>query len=260
MTKDSTNRFGNRVEDYVKYRPDYPGGIVDFLKSNYELTLDKQIADIGAGTGISAALFLEAGYAVTAVEPNTEMRNKSIELLGAKNGFRAIDGTAENTNLESGSIDGIVAGQAYHWFDVAKAKIELKRILKPGGIVILIWNERKTNSDFEIAYDQFIIKHAIDYVQVDHRNIDTASIVAFFDPLPVHLEIFVNQQIFDFDGLKGRLLSSSYMPALNEIGYDAMIEDLKLLFAKYQKENLIAINYDTKLYVGQLIRNAFGNG
>ena len=83
----STRRFSNRVEDYVKYRPGYPAGIIDFLKNKYALTPDKVIADIGAGTGISSALFLDAGYPVIAIEPNKEMREKAVELLGAYPGF-----------------------------------------------------------------------------------------------------------------------------------------------------------------------------
>lgn len=252
MATNSTTRFSNRVEDYVKYRPGYPAAIVDFLQNNYGLTKDKLIADIGAGTGISAALFLAAGYKIIAVEPNKEMRDKSIELLGQYTSFTAQDGTAENTSLSDKSADAVIAGQAFHWFDAAKARAEFKRILQPGGIVALIWNERKTSSNFEIEYDALIIKHATDYVQVDHRNIDTENIAAFFSPQPVRLEIFANKQVFDFEGLKGRLLSSSYIPGRNEPGHEAMLADLEALFAAYQTGGLITINYDTKVYVGSL--------
>ncbi|MES2131839.1 MAG: class I SAM-dependent methyltransferase [Bacteroidota bacterium] len=250
MTKNSTTRFSNRVEDYVKYRPHYPVELLRFLQNTYKLTPDKLVADIGAGTGISTALFLKAGYNVIAVEPNKEMLDKAIELLGVFPGFVANNGTAEQTGLETASVDAIIAGQAFHWFDALKTKTEFKRILKSGGITALIWNERKTSSDFEIEYDALITKHARDYVQVDHRNIDQEHIAAFFNPAPIHLEVFANQQVFDFEGLKGRLLSSSYMPALHEEGYDAMLEDLKFLFDKYQSKGTITINYNTKLYVG----------
>lgn len=252
MPNNSTTRFSNRVNDYVKYRPHYPKTIVEFLEDNYELSTGKLIADIGAGTGISTALFLDAGYKVIAVEPNQEMREKAVELLGNYPGFKAINGTAENTRLETGSIDLIVAGQAFHWFDAKKTKTEFKRILKPGGIVALIWNERKTQSDFEIEYDRLIVNHGRDYVKVDHRNIDDGHIGAFFDPEPFRLEIFQNKQVFDFNGLTGRLLSSSYMPAKDEAGYESMMADLKGLFDKYQQDDFIIINYDTKVYVGKM--------
>ncbi len=252
MASNSTTRFSNRVEDYVKYRPGYPAAIVDFLQKEYSLNTDKLIADIGAGTGISAALFLDAGYRVTAVEPNKEMRDKSIQLLAQHTGFTALDGAAENTGIATASIDAVIAGQAFHWFDAVKARKEFTRILKPGGLVALMWNERKTTSVFEIQYDELIIKHARDYVQVDHRNIDTEHIAAFFNPQPLRLEIFPNKQVFNFEGLKGRLLSSSYMPALNEPGYEAMLTDLERLFTAHQSDGMITISYDTKVYTGRL--------
>jgi SAM-dependent methyltransferase len=248
----STTRFSNRVEDYVKYRPHYPKAIVEFLEDNYQLSADKMIADIGAGTGISTGLFLEAGYKVIAVEPNLEMREKSVELLGSYPAFKAMNGTAENTGLETGSIDVIIAGQAFHWFDREKAREEFKRVLIPDGIVALIWNERRTSSPFEIEYDALIVKHASDYVKVDHRNIDVEAIGAFFNPEPFQLQVFPNKQVFNFDGLAGRLMSSSYMPTRADAGFEAMMNDLQLLFDNYKTDDMITINYDTKMYVGKL--------
>jgi SAM-dependent methyltransferase len=225
---------------------------MEFLEDDYELSTDKLIADIGAGTGISTALFLDAGYKVIAIEPNQEMRAKSVELLGNYPGFKAMNGTAENSGLETGSIDFIIAGQAFHWFDREKSRAEFKRVLTPAGIVVLIWNERKTSSDFELEYDQFIIKHGNDYVKVDHRNINYEQIGAFFAPEPFRLNVFANKQVFDFEGLTGRLLSSSYMPTRDEPGYEPMMNDLKILFDVYQHDGFITINYDTKVYVGKL--------
>jgi SAM-dependent methyltransferase len=252
MENNSTKRFSNRVEDYVKYRPTYPEALIPFLQTTYGLTPDQRIADIGSGTGISAELFLKAGYAVTGVEPNREMREKSVELLASYERFTAQNGIAEQTGLAEGSVDGIIAGQAFHWFDRDKAKAEFKRILKPGGSVVLIWNERKTVSDFERKYDELIIAHGRDYVKVDHRNIHTEDIEAFFAPDPVKLDVFANEQVFDFEGLEGRLLSSSYMPARGEEGYEAMIADLRNLFDRSQSDGKITIHYDTKVYVGRL--------
>jgi ubiquinone/menaquinone biosynthesis C-methylase UbiE len=252
MANDNTKRFSNRVEDYVRYRPGYPVKIIAYLQNNFNLSADKLIADIGAGTGISAKLFLDAGYKVVAVEPNAPMREKSVELLGSFTNFVAIDGTAEQTNLEDHCVDAIVVGQAFHWFEKTATKKEFKRILKPNGIVVLIWNERLTDSAFEKEYDQFIISHGKDYVQVDHRNISEAKIKEFFSPSTVEYIIFPNQQVFDLEGLEGRLLSSSYMPAKGEDGYDPMISDLQKLFDKYQQEEKITISYATKVFVSML--------
>lgn len=253
MSQDSTTRFSNRVEDYVKYRPGYPREVVLFLQAQYDLTTDKMIADIGAGTGISTALFLESGYPVSAIEPNTAMREKAIALLGHYPHFKATDGTAEHTGLAAQSMDAVIAGQAFHWFDQKAARAEFSRILKPGGIVVLIWNERRILNQFEQEYDKLIMKHARDYVQVNQRNIDLHHINDFFAPGSCYYDLFVNKQVFDFEGLQGRLLSSSYMPARGEDGYEAMLADLKLLFDRYQEDHKVTLNYDTKMYTGKLL-------
>jgi SAM-dependent methyltransferase len=197
-------------------------------------------------------MFLVAGHPVFAVEPNKEMRDKATELLGHYALYHEIDGTAEATTLQDNSVDAIVAGQAFHWFQPEQTRNEFSRILKQDGIVVLIWNERLTDSEFAIKYDELIIRHSKDYVQVDHRNISTDKIEAFFKPLPFRYKVFANKQVFDFDGLKGRLLSSSYMPTAGEDGYEEMIKDMQILFEQYQKDGLITINYDTKVYTGRL--------
>lgn len=250
MPKDNTLRFANRVEDYVKYRPGYPVTIISYLQDTCGLEPGATVADIGAGTGISSALFLDAGYVVLGVEPNKEMREKAEELLGKRPGFTITAGTAEQTELNSHCVDAIVAGQAFHWFDVQKSKAEFQRILKPGGFIALIWNERETGSDFEQAYDQLISKHGKDYVEVQHRNIQPENIAAFLQPGSYRSVTFPNSQVFDFDGLKGRLQSSSYMPATDDPGHAPMIADLKELFDTHQSGGHITIHYTTKVYTG----------
>ena len=252
MKQDNTKRFSNRADNYVKYRPSYPVEIVDFLQEKYQLSTDKVIADIGSGTGISSQLFLGKNYRVIGVEPNKEMLDKSVELLRRYKNFSTVAGTAENTLLEDKSVDAIVAGQAFHWFDKTACKKEFERILKSNGLVILIWNERLAQSAFEQEYDRLIVKHSIDYVKVDHRNINRKSIEDFFQPNPVELKVFSNQQIFDFEGLKGRLLSSSYAPAEDDPRSTPMIADLKILFDKYQTDNTIVIHYATNAYVASI--------
>jgi SAM-dependent methyltransferase len=251
MAINPTERFSNRVDDYVKYRPGYPSLIINYLQKHFDLKTDKMIADIGAGTGISTSLFLKAGYPVRGVEPNKEMRGKLIELTGQFPKLVVVDGTAENTTLPESSIDAIVAGQAFHWFDAEKSKTEFRRILKSGGLLILIWNERKTDSAFEMEYEKQILKFARDYRKVDHRNINIEDIERFFHPYLCEEAVFDNYQSFDLNGLKGRLSSSSYMPARGESGFEEMMIDLEKLFERFKENNRIRINYDTKLYAGR---------
>lgn len=252
MATDNTKRFSDRVEDYVKYRPGYPVEIITYLKTEMGMQTDAVIADIGSGTGISTEVFLKDGHEVYAIEPNDAMREKATELLSHYSKYHEVNGTAESTTLPDHLADAIIAGQAFHWFEPLTTRKEFTRILKPNGLVVLIWNERLTANGFEAEYDQLIIRHGKDYVQVDHRNISPEKIAAFFHPAPVHSRVFYNKQVFDFEGLKGRLLSSSYMPSLLDEGYEAMIQDLQTLFDRYQVDDHITINYDTKVFAGRL--------
>ncbi|WP_118972977.1 class I SAM-dependent methyltransferase [Taibaiella koreensis] len=252
MSVDPTQRFSNRVDNYVRYRPSYPAELVIRLQEAYGQGKDLLVADIGAGTGISSLLFLEAGYRVVAVEPNQAMREQAVALLAGYPGFSAVGSTAEDTGLDTGSVDMIVCAQAFHWVDAEKARPEWKRILKPGGPVALIWNERLVGTDFEKAYEALIRKHGRQYVSLNHRNVGPEQIEAFFQPQPVRRDTFSNQQVFDYEGLEGRLLSSSYMPAAGEEGYEAMLADLRILFDGYQEDGCITIHYETRVYSGVL--------
>src|ERR1044072_7463235 len=243
----NTQRFSNRVENYVKYRPHYPAAMVTYLQERFGFT-SGAIADIGAGTGILTKLLLDAGYTVYAVEPNGPMLDKAIALLNEYPGFTAVTGTAENTTLPNNSVDAVMAAQAFHWFNAEKSRAEFTRILKANGLVVLVWNERRVDSAFEKEYEVLINRYGKDYVQVKHRNIEQTDLAAFFAPAPMEVKEFNNQQVFDFEGFKGRLLSSSYMPSPGDPGYDDMITALKALFDKYQQAGTITITYDTNVY------------
>jgi len=247
---DSTQRFSDRVENYVKYRPHYPREIITYLNEKINFNEHKIVADIGSGTGISTELFLENGNRVYGIEPNKEMREAGEKYLEKFKYFISVGGTAENTLLESDSIDLIVCGQAFHWFDVDKAKIEFKRILKQDGYVVLMWNERNTrNSQLLADYEALIKKFGTDYEQVCQKDEQVnESIKTFFSPGNFELKLTENFQKLDFEGFKGRLLSSSYVPKDNP----QMIEELKMLFDKYNKDGFVKFEYDTNIYTGKL--------
>jgi SAM-dependent methyltransferase len=239
----STTRFSDRVEDYVKYRPHYPAALLSYLREVYQFNKEWVVADIGSGTGISTELFLAHGNTVYAVEPNLPMRAKAEELLVGYPRFKSVDGTAEATGLPEGAIDLIVAGQAFHWFDPVKTREEFVRIASAGACVALIWNERLEVSDFEKEYEALILEYAGDYKTINHKNITDVLIGEFFKPQPFLLKSFENEQIFDFVGLKGRLLSSSYVPKTGP-----MIGALEALFNRHQTGGRVRIGYETKLY------------
>jgi SAM-dependent methyltransferase len=249
MASNSTTRFSDRVEDYVKYRPHYPEVILFYLRALYTFGPGWVVADIGSGTGISTELFLRFGNKVFAVEPNREMRSKAEELLAGYPDFTSVEGTAEETGLGGASVDLVVAGQAFHWFDPVKTRAEFVRIARPDAVVALIWNERLILSGFEREYEELILRFAGDYKTINHKNITDAQIGDFFHPRAFLLRSFENEQRFDFDGLKGRLLSSSYIPKEGP-EYAAMIGALKELFDRHAAGGRVRVGYETKVYTG----------
>lgn len=254
MRNDTLHRFSDRVDNYVKYRPHYPDEVFDYLESEGLILKTSPIADIGSGTGISAQPLLKRGFAVYGIEPNREMREAGEKLLHTFPDFKSIDATAENSTLPDASVNAILAGQAFHWFDKDKCKIEFKRILKPSGTVILMWNDRRTDStDFLKVYEDFLQMFGTDYKEVNHKNTQDKKIFdAFFGKDHFKERSFYNFQEVDFAGLKGRVLSSSYMPGEGHQDHDFMIYTLKKIFTRYQENGKVRLDYDTKVYYGNL--------
>ena len=248
---DTVERFSNRVANYIKYRPDYPREIIRLLRAECGLTRDAIIADVGCGTGISSRMFLENGNRVFGVEPNAAMRDAAVKLLGVFPWFIAVDGTAENTTLQTGSTDIVIAAQAFHWFDGEGAGVEFRRILKPGGRIVLIWNERRLDATpFLIEYEAFLLRFARDYSSVRHDRFDAATIEPMLGT-GMQTAAFENTQEFDFEGLMGRMLSASYMPSESDAIFPAMIDELRLRFAKHAENGKIKLLYDTRIYYSQ---------
>ena len=243
-----TQRFSDRVADYVKYRPDYPEALFVHLVEQYGLTSAHTVADIGAGTGLLSRHFLDNGNQVYGVEPNQNMRSAAERLLHDYPQFVSIDGQAEATTLTARSVDWVVAGQAFHWFDREKAAREFDRILRPGGRIALVWNDRLDSDPFHQAYEEFLQTHCPDYKRVNHRRVTAEMLVTAFAPRSMTMATFANAQVFDFDGLKGRLLSCSYAPKANTAGYGAMLTELKRLFEQYSQNDKLSFRYQTKLF------------
>ena len=249
---DPTKRFSNRVEDYIKYRPSYPPDVIGLLEVECGLTPASVIADVGSGTGILSELFLKHGNRVFGVEPNREMRAAGDKLLAKYSNFSSIDGAAEATTMVNTSVDFITAGQAFHWFDRQRSRAEFERILKPGGWVVLIWNGfRVETSPLNNAYQQLVLEYGTDYQEV-RREIIGCDVESFYTPGVCQIARFEFQQPFDFEGLKGRLLSSSYAPEPDHPHYQPMLRKLREIFDAKQKDGKIIFHYETELYYGQL--------
>lgn len=249
---DPTKRFSTRVENYIKYRPSYPPEIIALLESECGLTPDTLIADVGFGTGLLTELFLRRGNSVVGIEPNADMRAAGERLLANYPNFKSTEATAEATTLPDNSVDMIVAGQAFHWFDRAKARPEFQRILKPNGWVILIWNGFHVEfSPLNSGYQQIVLRYGTDYKEVA-REVSGVDVEPFFAPNLCKCAKFKFRQVFDFEGFKGRLLSSSYAPDETDPRFGEMLDELRRLFAANQQNGKVEFDYQTEVYYGKL--------
>ncbi|MEM1251536.1 MAG: class I SAM-dependent methyltransferase [Cyanobacteria bacterium P01_H01_bin.21] len=243
-----TERFSDRVADYINYRPDYPDTLFVYLTEQHGLTSDHVVADIGSGTGLLTKHFLENGNRVYGVEPNTNMRRAAEQMLQPHPRFTSICGQAEATTLPDTSVDWVVAGQAFHWFAPDKTRQEFERILKPKGQIALIWNDRLQQDPFQQAYETFLLTHCTDYKRVNHRHLSPETLADIFSPRSMIMATFENAQVLDYRGLQGRLLSCSYAPTAGAANYEAMMADLKALFYRHSQQERLIFRYQTKLY------------
>lgn len=252
MLKPPTLRFSDRVENYVRYRPGYPPEVIDLLRSECGLLPQHAIADIASGTGLFTRLLLENGNRVFAVEPNAEMREAGKRMLESYSNLTSVTGTAEGTGLPDAAVDFITAAQAAHWFDRPRARAEFARILKPGGWCVLIWNERRIDATaFLRDYEQVLLAYGTDYTEVRHER-TTAVIHEFFAPATFQERVFDYRQQFDYDGLAGRLLSSSYAPLEDHANHEPMMRELERIFHMHERDGVVEFEYNTRLFYGRL--------
>lgn len=253
---DSTRRFSDRVENYVRYRPGYPERVVHIMREEIGLTPTSVVADVGSGTGISSELFLRNGNPVFAIEPNAGMRGAAETLLQHHPGFRSIAGRAEATTLPDASVDYVLAGQAFHWFSPRMAEREFSRILRPGGWVVLLWNSRRTDSTpFLRAYEDLLQRYGTDYREVRHMNIGDEVLRPFFAGAAYESRRLYNEQRFDYEALRGRLLSSSYAPNQEHPEHLPMLNELQRIFRQHEEEGEVRFEYDTEIYFGRVTRH-----
>ena len=250
----STERFSSRVDDYIKYRPYYPQDVIQLLTTECNLTPSWTVGDIGSGPGNLSRLFLDNGNRLYGVEPNKEMREAGERLLSQYDGFISVNGTAEASGLPDRSVELVTAGQAFHWFEPLDARKEFTRILKPGGWVALVWNDRNVQeNDFSVGYEKILWKYAHEYPIVNHKGQaeDLGNIEKFFGRMVCRAG-YPSSQHFDEQGFLGRAFSSSYVPQLGQHGHEEIVAALKDLFAHENVDGKVSFIYDTQVFYGRL--------
>lgn len=246
-------RFTGRVENYRRFRPRYPAEIAAVLRRECGLDEDARIVDMAAGTGLLTEIFLEAGFAVTAVEPNAEMRAACSELARKYPKLRVMEGTAEATGLQDASANLITVAQAMHWFDLERTRGEFARVLKPGGWCAVIYNNRRLGGDrFHDGYEELLREFGVDYVAVKQQHVERKRLAEFFSPQEMRTEIFPNAQELTLEGLEGRLLSSSYMPQPGHPRFAEVMAATERLFTENEREGVVRIEYECVVEYGRL--------
>ena len=252
---DTVHRFDDRVDDYVRWRPGYPAALATWLAEKEGFVPPVDVVDLGCGTGKLAEVWLNAGHRVTGVDPNEHMRAASLSVLGDRAGFTAVDGTAEATGLPDACCDLVTAGQAFHWFDPRAAHAECRRILRPGGGVALVWNTRDTSQcAFLAAYERLLMNHAPEYKrlqQVQKGEPGEGRVSRFFAPAACRVSHFENLQVLDWEGVRGRALSASYVPREGPDN-EALMAGLRKAYERHAVDGKVTLVYDSRMFFGRI--------
>ena len=247
-------RFSGKAEIYKKFRPSYPKELFDYLYSQAGFRKESVIADIGAGTGIFTRLLLERGSTVYAVEPNGDMRGTAEQDLAEYKKLKLIDAPAEKTGLADASVDFITVAQAFHWFDRDLFKSECQRILKPGGKVVLVWNERDYES--EIVKKDYDIrkKYAADNKGIGRYGGFRHDYLNFFADGIYEYKTFNNDLQFDKESFTGRNLSASYAPREEKDPekYQGLVRELGEFFDEYSVNGILNYPHYTQSFAGNI--------
>jgi SAM-dependent methyltransferase len=240
---DTVARFNDRADDYVRYRPTYPPAAIDAILEGLSAARNLRVADIGAGTGISARLLADRGARVVAVEPGTVMRGAA----APHPNVTWVAGRAEATGLRTESVDLVVCAQAFHWFKSPEAVAEFARVLKPGARLAIMWNRRSKTDPMTVGYRQAILDVGGE-TAAERMGFDVSVVSAsplFRDEGRV---AFPNEQPLDVEGLIGRARSASYVPKTGAAGA-RLLELLRDLHSRYADANgLVRLIYETEVF------------
>ncbi len=251
--RDSKERFSGRAEDYARYRPHYPKETAAAILREFDLRAPALVADVGCGTGISSEPFLEAGCRVIGIEPNSDMRAAAKQWLEGESRFEAMDGSAENTGLESGSIDLYLAGQAFHWFNITQARAEAIRILKPPRRAVLMWNDRLASaSPFMRDFSAFLDECHKSAGTARRSDPDGGDYDEFFGAGRWKTLKIAHEREMTEEVLVGGVFSASYSPNRGGDGADAVAEEAKMIFVRHASGGKVRMEYETSLYFGEI--------
>jgi len=244
--------YSAKVADYIASRPDYPGALFDTLREDCRLSDGAEVADIGAGTGLLTQDLLRRGYRVTAVEPNPSMRAASDARLGGLDGYRSVDGCAESIPLATASVDLVTAAQAFHWFDIERARAEMLRVLVPGGFVALVWNDRALEDPLHVALNDVFAELGGTKRAALLAHVERLGVERFYGTSGFKRHLWPHEHLLDENGLLALVFSRSHMPARDSDKGSEVARRVSGIFNRFAVKETVIVRYVTVAHLGQL--------
>jgi ubiquinone/menaquinone biosynthesis C-methylase UbiE len=245
--KDPRARFSETVENYDRYRPTYPEALVDWTLEPFGGRAPR-VLDLGCGTGISTRLFSTRAKSIVGIDPNDAM----LERARAKGGAEYRKGEATKTGLDDRSLDLVIAGQAFHWFDLEATLDELARVLVPSGWCAAFWNMRAA-TPFLDAYEALLVSASKEYREMPGHAETYARLRGSGRFADVRERSFEHAQRFDRDGLFGRAYSSSFVVhGIDD--RDRFDRELDALFDRFAERGEVEFRYRADAIMGHPVR------
>lgn len=240
---DSTARFDARAGDYALYRPSYPRDAIAAVLDGFRAP---EVADTGAGTGISSIALADAGAHVFAIEPNANMRGS----IPMRADIEVIDGTAEVTSLPDHSVDIITAFQAYHWFTPDRVFRESQRVGRARVRYAAVWNERDEKDAFVREYSAIVRPYMTDDTEARRRKTTIDGDLRRHGWSDVRVLEFRHAVPVDWEALIGRTRSTSYLPREGP-AYEAMAAELRALYDRADAFGGARFTLVTSVHLGE---------
>lgn len=258
--KTDFGNFHRKAKLYAKYRPQYSKKYFKYLQGKLQINKCSTVADIGAGTGIHTKALAQIAGKLFAVEPDIEMLTECHDQLGSCSTVEIVHQTAENTGLPDACVDYITVAQAFHLFDAQKCIKEFRRILRPHGTLILVWNSKENNNDLFFENEMVIKKYCSYYSRDIHaRTFSKESYKKYFTKTSYNYVSFHcdSTEFLDKQTFIMRTMSASYAITDENLNYNAMIEDLGYVFDRYAKNGFVEVPQSTVIYHGTITEEGF---